>query len=117
MATVLVVDDDDDLRETVRGMLECEGYATIGVRNGAEALAVLEESAKPSLVLLDLVMPIMNGWALLDALSLDQRWAGIPRLVMSSLYPGLNIGTTPSVRKPFEWGPFMSAVRDACAAN
>ena len=117
MATVLVVDDDYDVREVVRGLLECEGFSTIGVSNGAEALAVLERSSRPSLIVLDLVMPVMSGWELLAALSVDQRWVGIPRLVVTALYPGLNIGITPSVRKPFAWGQLMSAVREACATS
>src|SRR5258708_3233928 len=117
MATVLVVDDDDEAREVVQGLLECEGFATIGVGNGAEALAVLEQSSTPSLIVLDLVMPGMSGWELLDALSVDQRWVGIPRLVLTGLCPDLNIGITPSVAKPFAWEQLMSAVREACAPS
>jgi CheY-like chemotaxis protein len=117
MATVLVVDDDDVTRETLQEVLECEGFATIGVCNGAEALAVLERSSRPSLIVLDLVMPVMGGWELLDALSVDHRWVGIPRLVVSALEPGLNLGVTPSVQKPFKWGQLISAVREACGKS
>jgi CheY-like chemotaxis protein len=117
MATVLVVDDDDDVRETLRGLLECEGFATIGACNGAQAIAVLERSSSPSLIVLDLVMPVMGGWELLDTLSVDHRWVGIPRLVVSALEPNLNIGATPWMKKPVEWGKLISAVREACSAS
>jgi diguanylate cyclase len=116
MPTVLVVDDDDEAREVVQEVLECEGFSTIGVCNGAEAIAVLERSSRPSLILLDLVMPVMSGWQLLNALSIDQRWVGIPRIVLTALTPGLNIGATPSVAKPFAWGQLMSAMREACSS-
>src|SRR4029079_1632930 len=106
------------IREAVQGMLESEGFATIGACNGAEAIAVLEQSSKPSLILLDLVMPVMGGWELLNTLSVDQRWAEIPRIVMSALEPELSVGVaTPAVRKPVEWARLISAVREASAAS
>jgi CheY-like chemotaxis protein len=93
-------------------MLECEGFSTIGARNGAEAIAVLEQSNSPCVILVDLVMPVMGGWELLDILSRDQRWSRIPRLVLSALEPSLNIGATPSVRKPIEWRALISTVKE-----
>ena len=76
MTTVMIVDDDDDIRDALREMLECEGFATIDVRNGKEAIAVLERSSPVSLIIIDLVMPVMGGWELLDVLSMD-RSAGV----------------------------------------
>jgi two-component system chemotaxis response regulator CheY len=58
---VLVVDDDPDILATVEQILEIEGYAVLSARNGAEALSVLE-SHRPDVIILDLMMPVMDGW-------------------------------------------------------
>jgi len=60
---VLVVDDDGDIREAIIGLLEGEGFQATGASNGLEALNFLAESQrKPSLILLDLMMPVLDGW-------------------------------------------------------
>lgn len=63
---VLVVEDEEDIRSTLLEILECEGYRASGVPDGAEALAVLRGEKEPTLVFLDLMMPRMSGWELLD---------------------------------------------------
>lgn len=65
--TVLVVEDDPDLVWVVRFNLELEGYRTFVAANGEDALAMLDE-VRPDLIMLDLMMPVMHGWAVLDAL-------------------------------------------------
>ncbi len=115
MSKVLIVDDNDDVREGARRLLEEEGFATLGARNGAEAIGVLEESREPPcLILVDLMMPVMNGWQLLTALSGDVRWAKIPRLVMTASGGDLHLEPTPVLRKPFDCDHLISAVREAC---
>jgi len=60
---VLVIDDDDGIREGIVDLLEEEGFAAVGAANGLEALNYLAESKqKPSLILLDLMMPVLDGW-------------------------------------------------------
>jgi CheY-like chemotaxis protein len=62
-ALVLVIDDDRDIREGIIGLLEDEGFEAVGARNGLEALNFLADSPRmPSLILLDLMMPILDGW-------------------------------------------------------
>jgi CheY-like chemotaxis protein len=63
--TVLVVDDDAAVREGLLAFLEDEGYAALGAENGRRALEVLEEMESPRLILLDLKMPVMDGWQFL----------------------------------------------------
>jgi CheY-like chemotaxis protein len=58
---VLVIDDDPDILATVEQILEIEGYAVLIARNGAEALGVLD-SQRPDVIILDLMMPVMDGW-------------------------------------------------------
>jgi len=65
---ILIIEDEPDLRETMCDLLELEGYAVASAANGLEGLAALEEAGPPCLILLDLMMPEMDGWQFLEAL-------------------------------------------------
>jgi CheY-like chemotaxis protein len=65
---ILIVDDDADIRESLKEVLSDEGYEVHTVADGREALAVLPTFERPPLILLDLLMPTMNGWEVLEAL-------------------------------------------------
>lgn len=69
--SVLVVEDDEDIREAILDVLRSEGFSAEAAENGEEALRKLEDMPVPSLVLLDLMMPEMNGWEFLDAQKKD----------------------------------------------
>jgi CheY-like chemotaxis protein len=91
---VFVVDDDDDIRTAVQEVLEEEGYTTQGACNGREALELLRGSTDlPALVLLDLMMPEMDGWELLVRMAEDTELCQIPVALMSA---------HPSIRQAFE---------------
>ena len=79
---VLVVDDDDDIREATRDVMERHGYDVVAVGSGAEALAFLVH-ATPDLVLLDLQMDDMNGWEVLGALQSDARFKDVEIVVVT----------------------------------
>ena len=70
---VLVVDDDPDIRETLRDVIEMEGFAVVTAADGREAMDRLRMGLRPSLIVLDLMMPRMSGWDLLTALRLQLR--------------------------------------------
>jgi CheY-like chemotaxis protein len=80
---VLVVEDDDDVRQSLREMLEEEGYRVITAGDGSEGLQQLR-AARPCLVLLDLLMPRMNGFELLAAVKADSTMAPVPPIVVIS---------------------------------
>jgi len=82
---VLVVDDEDDIRWAIEEILQGEGYATVGARNGAEALEMLRMNlGLPRLILLDLMMPEMDGWEFLTRIDDDVRLHRIPVALMSA---------------------------------
>jgi CheY-like chemotaxis protein len=79
--TVLIVDDDEGLRQSLGEFLEAEGYRVLSASNGRHALGVLEDET-PSLILIDVAMPVMSGWKLCEALSHYPDLARIPRLLI-----------------------------------
>ena len=81
---LLVVEDEDDIREALVELLSLEGYEARGVSNGRDALAALEAGFAPAGIVLDLMMPVMNGWQLRQALLDDPRFARIPVVVVTA---------------------------------
>jgi len=82
---ILVVDDDAALRNTLIEALEGEGYRTTSASNGLEALERLRgEKTAPAVILLDMMMPVMDGWAFRDEQQRDPQLAEIPVVVFSA---------------------------------
>lgn len=94
MSLVLVVDDDVDLRETLCDALEQAGHRTLAARHGEEALAILRGNPSVDMLILDLMMPIMNGWELRERMLADPELAQIPVIVMTA---AANLSKTPIV--------------------
>ena len=119
MGIVLVVEDDDDLRNAICQVLDDEGIATATAANGAEALALLEHGERPSLILLDLMMPVMNGWAFRAKQEADLRFSSIPVIVMTAaarLDDAAIVGTD-LVRKPIRLEDLVERVRAVLGPN
>jgi CheY-like chemotaxis protein len=83
-APILVVDDDPELRETLGELLGEEGYDTRLAENGKRALEFLRRGGRPSLILLDLMMPEMNGWQFREEQLKDEELRDIPVVVMTA---------------------------------
>lgn len=83
MKTVLIVDDEADILFTLTIVLETAGFRTVGAVSAEEALTLLE-SETPDGMLLDLNLPGMDGWALLDVLKADGRLQGLPTIIISA---------------------------------
>jgi len=84
--SIFVVDDDDDLRESICDELERHGYKTAGAQHGERALTVLRKGpVKPDLVLLDLMMPEGDGWEVVAALKADPLLNKVPIVLMSAV--------------------------------
>jgi CheY-like chemotaxis protein len=81
---ILIVDDDADIREALLDVLSDHGYAVSAVSNGREALDYLQTGERPCLILLDLMMPVMNGSQFRTAQLSDPQLRDLPVLVISA---------------------------------
>ena len=70
---IVIIEDDHDLRETMKDLLEIEGFSVVTATNGREGLNLIARDGSPCLILLDLMMPVMNGWEFLDTVQRDQQ--------------------------------------------
>ncbi|MDB4966516.1 MAG: response regulator receiver protein [Myxococcales bacterium] len=113
MKSVLVVEDDDDLRDVICRVLTEEGYETRSATNGQHALEILRDGPLPGLILLDLMMPIMNGWAFRAHQEADARLTSIPVIVMTAAaqLDDAAIAGTDFVRKPVRIEDLLERVR------
>lgn len=82
--TILLVDDNRDVLDSLAQLLEAQGYTTDVAENGQEALEKLHEGRPPCLVVTDLRMPVMSGWELRDEMKKDQELADLPVVVVSA---------------------------------
>jgi CheY-like chemotaxis protein len=120
---ILVVDDDRGIRDGLATLLEGEGYAVRRAENGQVALDIIRGSVKPDLVLLDLMMPILSGFELLEMLEDgDPDLDAIPIFVVSAF----NAPVTATARgggvrrcfgKPFDTEALLGAIRERFAAD
>ncbi|MEM7021370.1 MAG: response regulator [Pseudomonadota bacterium] len=101
---VLVIDDEQTVRDLMRRFLAREGYDVVTASDGREGLA-LARTLRPSLITLDVLMPEFDGWSVLQALKADPELATIPVLMLSILdekHKGYSLGATDYMTKPFD---------------
>jgi two-component system, chemotaxis family, chemotaxis protein CheY len=111
---VLLIDDDDDVRDTLRDFLEDQGYVVAGAANGREALGLLSTlPERPCFVLLDLMMPVMDGWEFLRVVSSDADLAQLP-VVISTSSPERAPPDHRVIPKPVNLREFLATVRAHC---
>lgn len=117
--TILVVEDDADLREALCRVLEEEGYRAVGRANGREALDYLRGEPAPCLVLLDLLMPVMSGWEFREEQMKDPRLSAIPVIVLSAHVKadlfGKSLGVDNYLKKPLALDELLALVARHCA--
>ena len=114
---LMVVEDDDDIRETYAEVLRDEGFEIIEAENGRHALELLATGVRPALILLDHTMPVMNGRDFREAQMKDSAIASIPVLLMTAAngVDDLVADLRPRavVRKPIGFDPLLAAIRAA----
>ena len=116
---VLIVEDDADLRDMMAQLLALEGFQAKTVSNGREALTYLEHGNRPDLILLDLMMPVMDGWEFRRRQIQDDAIARVPVVVLSALDParGADLGGTAFLKKPLDFDRLLALVRRFCGAD
>jgi CheY-like chemotaxis protein len=114
--TVMVVEDDEQGRRLLAQILEYEGFSVIGFANGAEALAYLETSEPPCLIILDMRMPVMDGPEFRAALLSRPRLAEIPAVVITAFDPSAAAGLSVLrvFKKPLDVNALVDVVRENC---
>ncbi|SRR5579884_325026 len=114
---VLVVDDDWQTRYALRMAFEAAGYVVGEAGNGEEALQLLRRGPLPEVILLDMVMPVMNGWEFRDRQVHDPLLAEIPVVVFSAAYESApraaeSLGVARVLQKPVDCGEALASIAD-----
>ncbi|WP_437744671.1 response regulator [Sorangium sp. So ce1504] len=117
---ILVVEDDLDIRSILTQLLAFEGYDVEEAADGAEALALLRRDAPPALILLDLMMPVMDGWQLRAELQRDPALASIPVVIVSAdvrvEQEASRLRVAGLLKKPLQIEPLLELVHRICGA-
>jgi CheY-like chemotaxis protein len=106
---ILVVEDNQDIRDAVVELLQIEGYSVRGARDGADALDVLAQDP-PDLIVLDMNMPRMDGREFLERQRLDRRSAEVRIIIMSANGEPSDLHPAAFIEKPFEFSRLLRAV-------
>jgi CheY-like chemotaxis protein len=114
--TLLIVEDEEDLREMLRDALERRGFHVATAANGQEALAMSPQIEHICLVLLDLFMPEMNGWDFFEAIKSRKEFKDVPVIITTSAPNRAPAGATRVMKKPLSLDRVVSAVQEFCAA-
>jgi CheY-like chemotaxis protein len=118
LARILLVEDDPGLRDTLAEVLSERGYQVTTASDGLAALAELDDHPPPSVILLDLAMPVMDGWTFRAEQRRDPRIASIPTIVLSASLGAdpravENLGAAAALAKPFDLDSLIEAVERA----
>ena len=115
---LLLVEDDDDVRDAMAASLRDEGYEVAEAENGRLALEWLQRNGNPCLVLLDLWMPVMSGMELREKMVEDPRLAALPLVIVSAAGDGKaraqEMGAIGFLRKPLDLQDLLATVERFC---
>jgi CheY-like chemotaxis protein len=114
---ILVVEDDWALRDALSDALTLEGFEVVCVENGEAALRHLAGGARPCLILLDLMMPVMDGWTFRRAMLSDPALADIPVVVMTAAgaQRAATVGAEQVLHKPLHMDSVVGVVETRCS--
>ena len=119
MPCVLIVEDDQDVREFMDLLLTTSGYDTMCAGNGAEALAKMR-ARRPCVVLLDLGMPVMDGFTFRERQLADASLAPVPVVCVTAMHDARSVERrlhVPCLRKPVEFTVLLEEVAQACGRS
>ena len=112
-ASVLLVDDNEDIRSVVTEILEEEGFSVANAVNGQEALDLLKRIPLPRIILLDLMMPVMDGWQFLAVRRADPALSRVPVVILSAFAHSADrvAGISAILNKPLDPTQLLKLVR------
>jgi CheY-like chemotaxis protein len=119
MPLVLIVEDDPDIREFMELLLLDAGYETMTAENGSRGLERMR-ARRPCLVLLDLAMPVMDGWEFRKRQLADPDLAGIPVVCVTAAFDPANVSArlnVPCLPKPVSFSAVLNEVQSACGSR
>ncbi len=114
---ILVVEDDEDVREAMVAFLQMGGYCVASARNGREALDYLRDAPLPGLIISDLAMPVMDGRQFRREQLKDARLATIPMLVITAMADRTHIDASEILLKPVDADLLLTAVSRHCGGE
>ncbi len=116
LPTVLVADDDPDILDTFALILRREGYRVLTACDGVSALALLRAGERPSLIMLDLMMPSMNGWQFREEQARDPELSAIPVVAFTGAAPvdRSDLAELEELRKPISLDTLLTTVERYC---
>jgi two-component system, chemotaxis family, chemotaxis protein CheY len=112
---ILVIDDDESIRNAVAEILEMSGYAVATAADGVEGVELLEVGLEPKAIVLDLMMPRMDGWSFLKRLRADPRYEELPVVVTSAVTGVRPPGADACLQKPFDVSALDEQVARLCS--
>jgi CheY-like chemotaxis protein len=108
---VVVVDDDEAVREALVDVLELNEFSVLSARDGGEALTVLRRAPRPCVAMVDLVMPRFDGWMLAEAIFREPELAGIAVVCCTAGRGEAPVGCAAVLRKPFAVDALVDVLR------
>jgi CheY-like chemotaxis protein len=118
---VLVVDDDAEIRQALTDVLEDEQYSVVCAANGREALALAQEGLRPDIILLDVMMPVMDGWHFLSARLAHPQLVEVPIIIISAgmeaMHEARKVGVFDVIRKPLHVSSLVARIENCRAAS
>ncbi len=114
-SSVLVIDDDEDIRTAMAEILELLGYQVTVAADGQEAVDLLAFGLEPRAIVLDMMMPRMDGWTFLSRIRADPKFHDIPVVVASAAATEFPTGADAWLQKPFDLADLDRTVARLCA--
>lgn len=116
--SVLIIEDEEGIRETLQMALELERYDVWAAANGKEGLLAIEQMRPPGIILLDLMMPVMDGWEFAAAIGKDPRFSTVPIVVMTAFADKAHsVPARRILKKPLSLDEVLDVVGRYCAGS
>lgn len=113
-STILIVEDDPEIRESLAELLGLEGYSVMEASNGLEGLNLLAQHTQPCTILLDMMMPVMDGPEFLARVKADPVLRNCTVLIMTASFAEPPPGSAGLIRKPFQLAALLDFVERHC---